>query len=246
MSTFTVRWEGKLEAQGGGHGRISQCQVVFAAISKPLDHQEGTAYRLLQSTPLSTCIPKLYGVVEGSIIIEDLTAGFESPCMADFKVGTRHYDLQATPEKIQGLIEKQRGSTTDSHGVRLIDAKVRRGGEVARHWPRPQGLKLSIAELAQALTDFLPRALRAEFNRKIQVIAGRFAETVTKYPGFRMYASSVLAAYDGDDMGKGIRVVLIDFAHTFLNIADAGGSIDDPYLNDGVAKGLATLCALTA
>jgi hypothetical protein len=192
------------------------------------------------------CIPKFYGIVEGSIVIEDLTAGFESPCMADFKVGTRHYDLQATPEKIQGLIEKQKGSTTDSHGVRLIDAKVRRGGQLVGQWGRGQGLKFSVEQLGQVVNEFVPPPLRVEFSRKLQIVGGRFAETVLKYPGFRMYASSVLVAYDGDHIERGIRLFLIDFAHTYLNIGEFGGRADDPALDDGVAKGIATLCSLTA
>jgi hypothetical protein len=77
------------------------------------------------------------------------------------------------------------------------------------------------------------------------VIGGRFAETVLKYPGFRMYASSVLVAYDGDHFDKGIRLSLIDFAHTYLNVEEFGGRAGDPALDDGVAKGIATLCSLT-
>ena len=241
MSTFTVQYEGKLEAQGGGHGRICQCQVIFPAISKPLDHQEGTAYGQIQRTPLASCIPKFYGIFDGQIVIEDLTAGFESPCMADLKVGTRHYDLKATAEKIAGLKEKQKGSTTDSHGVRLIDAKVRKGKAVTKQWDRKQGLKLSFAELAGVVNEFVPQQLRKEFRLKLAAIYGKFAETMTAFPGFRMYASSVLVAYDGDHLEKGIRVLLIDFAHTYLNVEDEGGKADDPELDDGVIKGIGAL-----
>jgi hypothetical protein len=166
--------------------------------------------------------------------------------MADLKVGTRHYDLRASPEKIQGLIEKQRGSTTDSHGVRLIDAKVRRGKAAVAQWDRKQGLKFSIEELRNVIGEFLPGGLRSEFRKKVQVIAGKFAETALKYPGFRMYASSVLVAYDGDRPEGGLRILLIDFAHTFLNIADEGGDINDTTLDDGVEKGLQTLVDLSA
>jgi hypothetical protein len=246
MATFAIRYEGKLEAQGGGHGRICQCQVVYPAISKPLDHQEGAAYNVLLATPLASSIPKFYGIFDGSIIIEDLTAGFQSPCMADLKVGTRHYDLHATPEKVRSLVDKQRGSTTDSHGVRLIDGKVRRGGQTVAQWDRKQGLKFSIAELKHVIGEFLPGPLLQEFHQRVQVIAGRLAETTLEAPGFRMYASSILVAYDGDAPDRGLRVKLIDFAHTFGDIAAAGGDPRDRSLDDGVAKGLATLIDLSA
>ncbi|KAH0795979.1 Inositol polyphosphate kinase family protein [Histomonas meleagridis] len=238
---FSIEFSGHLEAQGGGHGRICKCNVSYPAISKPLDHREGKAYEDLQSTPLVDCIPKFYGIFDNKIIISDLTAGLTSPCVMDLKVGTRHYDLHATQKKIDELITKQKGSTTDSHGVRIIDGKLRKNGEVVKGWDRKQGLKISYDEFKAAIHEFLPGDLISQFRSRLQIIYGKLAQTIAEHPGYRMYASSILVAYDGDHPEKGIRCCLIDFAHTFINIEEDGGKIDDPTLNDGVMLGLDTL-----
>lgn len=241
---YTVELEGKSETQGGGHGRISQCRVVIPCISKPLDHREGNAYKLLQNTPLSTVIPKFYGINDGCIIISDLTSGFSSPCLADFKIGTRHYDLQATKEKIEGLIKKQKGSTTDSHGIRLIDVKTRKNGEVIDKWDKKQGLKLSFDELKDVVKKYVPPSLVEDLRLQIQIILGKIAQTRKENPGFRMYAGSVLIAYDGDHLEKGVRSCLIDFAHTYINVETEGARADDPSLEDNILLGVRSLINL--
>ena len=238
---FTVELEGSSETQGGGHGRISKCRVVFPCISKPLDHREGHAYEILQNTPLSAVIPRFYGIRDDCIIISDLTAGMQSPCLADFKIGTRHYDLKATKEKIDGLIKKQVGSTTNSHGVRLIDAKTRKAGKVDKAWDKTQGLTFSYDQLKQCLIEFVPDQLKSDLRTQLQIILGKVSETRKLNPGFRMYASSVLIGYDGDHPENGIRVCVIDFAHTYLNVETDGGKIDDPELEDNIQLGLRTL-----
>lgn len=243
---FTVRFAGRLESQGGGHGRISSCEVVFPCISKPLDHQESRAYEFLQALPLAAAIPRFFGVHSGNIVISDATAGFSSPCVMDVKVGTRHYDMYATPEKAQYLINKQRGSTADSHGVRLIDAKVRRGGAVAAAWDKKQGLKFSIDELQHTLREFVPETLGEQLRARLCAIRDMFAATVQQCHGFRMYAASVLVTYDGDAPERGVRCSLIDFAHTFRNIEDEQGNprTTDKAYDDGVLFGFESLINL--
>jgi hypothetical protein len=242
-----VVYEGTMDEQGGGHGRISKCKVQpsgAAGISKPLDHKEGEAYRQLQDTPLKAVTPIFYGIhKEGDsemIIISDVTDGFTSPCLADFKVGRRHYDPDAKPEKVAGLIEKQKGSTTDSLAVRLIDGKVRKAGQVTSQWDRKQGLKFSPTELESVVHEFVPSCLRAQFHAGLDAVYQAFSETVEAHPGFRMYASSVLAAYDGDNPTE-IRVLLIDFAHTHLSLKDEGFDENNVEYDDGVLEGVVAL-----
>jgi hypothetical protein len=247
-----VVYEGNLDVQGGGHGRICKCRVQpgdIPAISKPLDHAEGEAYRLLQNTPLTAVIPVFYGLHtedgQECIVISDVTAGLSSPCLADFKVGTRHYDPDATPEKVAGLIEKQKGSTTDSHGVRLIDAKIRKGGQTVQSWDRKQGLKFTPDEFHAVVQAFVPPELRAKFAVGLAKVYDAFQATVDANPGFRMYAASVLTAYDGDAPAD-IRVLLIDFAHTHLAIDEEGYNSGDRVYDDGVRKGITALVSFAA
>ncbi len=42
----------------------------------------------------------------GYLVLEDLTAGFTRPCLLDIKMGTRHYDDNASAKKIQYEVEK--------------------------------------------------------------------------------------------------------------------------------------------
>ena len=239
----SVVYEGQSDTQGGGHGRISKCKVMpgsIPAISKPLDHREGDAYKSLQDTPLKAVIPKFYGIHDDCIIISDVTEGFRSPCLADLKVGTRHYDPSASEEKKQGLIAKQKGSTTDSVGVRLIDAKIRENGEVTKAWDRKQGLKFSEQEFAAVVREFVPPSLQCAFIRQLNQIYDAFDKTVSEHPGFRMYAASVLIAYDGDSPTE-LRTLLIDFAHTHMSLDEEGYDSSNEEYDDGVVKGLTEL-----
>lgn len=248
MQVDSIEYEGNMEEQGGGHGRICKCKVKpgdIQCISKPLDHREGSAYESLQKTPLKDVIPTFYGIHDDCIIIDDITAGMKSPCMADFKVGTRHYDPDATPEKISGLIEKQKGSTTDSHGVRLIDGKIRKDGEVSQQWDRKQGLKFTLDEFSNVVHEFVQESIAAKVNEKLVNIKEAFEGTVKAYPGFRMYASSVLIAYDGDNLENDPKVVLIDFAHTHMDIGEENCDRSNTDYDDGVVKGVQTLIDLT-
>ncbi|OHT14629.1 hypothetical protein TRFO_14922 [Tritrichomonas foetus] len=245
----SVVYESSMESQGGGHGRIRTCKVQpgnHAAISKPLDHNEGKAYEDLQKTPLKAFIPKFWGINKDSdgvdyLIIDDLTDNLESPCIADLKVGKRHYDINATDDKKKGLIAKQKGSTTDSLGVRLIDAKIRQGGNVVKSWDKKQGLAFTFDELQEVFDEFIPPELKKQFSEKCDAIYAAFDETLEKNPGFRMYAASLLVAYDGEKKDQ-LKMLLIDFAHTHINIASEGSyDPDDDEYEDGVLQGLATL-----
>lgn len=247
----SVKYEGKMEEQGGGHGLIRRCKLQpgnIPCISKPVDHFEAIAYKELQNTPLKKYIPKFYGIhKEGSkenIIMEDLTLGFKSPCMGDFKVGTRHYDINATEEKKNIILSRQKGSTTESIGVRLTDAKIRQNGAVVEAWSRKQGFSFTYDQLEEAWSGFLPTPhLREEVTKKLDELYTAFDETVEKYPGFRMYSSSIFIAYDGDDMSdkSELRVRFIDLAHAHINIADEGCDLDDEIFDDGVLQGISSL-----
>lgn len=247
----SVKYEGLMEEQGGGHGLIRRCKVQpgnISCISKPVDHFEAIAYKVLQDTPLKNGIPKFYGIdKDGSqenIIMEDLTIGFKSPCMGDFKVGTRHYDINATEEKKKMILSRQKGSTTESIGVRLTDAKTRRNGAVVKVWSRKQGFSFNYDQFEEAWNEFLPTAhIREEVTKKLNALYTEFKETAQQNPGFRMYSSSIFIAYDGDDMSdtSEVRVSFIDLAHAHINLANEGCDINDKQFDDGVLQGISSL-----
>jgi hypothetical protein len=239
----SVTYLGSSETQGGGHGRIRACRVQpgnIPAISKPLDRKEGICYEAFQKLRLKEVIPKFFGVLDNCVIIEDITAGFTSPCLADFKVGKRHYDPDAPSDKVSGLIAKQKGSTTDSHGLRLIDGKIRKGGKVTKEWDRKVGLKFSESQLEAMIHEFIPPSLKDQFNRKLDALYDIYNEHLEKNPGFRMYAASILIGYDGDKPTE-LRQVLIDFAHTHLSLKDEGYDPEKSEYDDGVMEGISSM-----
>lgn len=245
--------EGKMGTQGGGHGRINKCIVNpgnINAIAKPVDHREYSSYLDIMKTPLAPYVCTFYGKhnLDGTdmIVIQDLTSGMNSPCVADLKVGKRHYDLTANPEKIKGLIEKSINSTTPTLGVRATDIHIRKTGKADIVHERKENLKLSIDGFSDVVHEFLPGSRLNDFHEQIVKIRDAFSETIHKFPGFRVYASSVLLTYDGDNDNGPLNVKLIDFAHMYLDISADGGDLNDRTLDDGVLDGLNSLCEITS
>ena len=250
---FTVTLEGTLDGQGGGHGRIQKCLIQpgdVHGVAKPVDHREGLAYALLKKTALADFIPKFYGnhKIDGTeyLVISDLSGGFKSPCVADLKVGTRHYDLQATEQKITELTNKAENSTTPTLGVRVIDVTTRKDGAVTYNCDKKQGLKNSSDDFREVMKKFLPSEhLQASFYSQLTKLIQAYEASLKKFPGLRIYASSVLVCYDGDaDPDKAeLRLALIDFAHMYIDISKEGVKPDKSY-DDGVVYGLKRLRSL--
>ncbi|KAK8853931.1 hypothetical protein M9Y10_016478 [Tritrichomonas musculus] len=247
----SIKYEGIMEEQGGGHGRIQRCCVEpgnISCISKPVDHFEAEAYHSLQNTPLKNYIPKFYGIhksgSQDNIIMEDLTLGFKSPCMGDFKVGTRHYDINSSETKIKTILERQKGSTTETIGVRITDVKTRKNGSVVKSWDRTHGFSFTYDQFEDAWNEFLPTAhIREEVLRQLNDIYSAFEKTLKEHPGFRIYSSSIFIAYDGDDLSDkcDVRVRFIDLAHAHLDLRREGCDIEDEKYDDGVLQGLSSL-----
>ncbi len=70
------------------------------------------------------------------VVLEDLTAAFHRPCIADIKLGTRHHGDDAPPEKAALHEEKARSTTSHSLGLRLCGFCHMQGGELVRHSKR--------------------------------------------------------------------------------------------------------------
>ena len=254
---MSIAVEGKLAVQGGGHGRIMKCTIknekgeTVHCVAKPIDHKEAGVYPLIKKTPFADFIPQYFGVHkindEDCIVIEDLTAGYKSPCVADLKIGTRHWDLEASKEKVDGLVEKQKGTITEKLGIRIIDVSMRRNGEIIMKHDRKQGLADSEEEFKNVIKEFLPGKLLDSVKQKTRELITAYEKTLQENPGFRVYASSILIAYDGDATHESIddvKVKVIDLAHTYINIAANGADIKDKAYDDGIIIGLKNLAEL--
>ncbi|EAY22691.1 Inositol polyphosphate kinase family protein [Trichomonas vaginalis G3] len=243
-----IEFTGALPGQAGGHGKIMQCYDKKSSthcIAKPVDQREADAYNILQKTPLEPYVPRYFGIhnVDGKdwIVIEDLTYGFTSPCVADLKVGTRHYDFYSSQAKIDYLVGKQVGSTTNSHGVRVIGINLRKDKQDIYVQDKKQGLKNTAEQFVQSLHTLLPGNLKDIFHKRLTQIRDAFVEMQKQYPGFRIYASSILVTYDGDAKEyteNNVKIMLIDLAHFYIDITKEGADYNNHEFDDGVLLGL--------
>lgn len=236
-----------LKTQGGGHGKIRKgiFPPGISCIAKPLISREDTFYRSVQSTELTNCTAKYLGsaTIDGSawLFLEDLTVGMTSPCIIDLKLGTRSFEVDAPPEKKHAQIEHMRNTTTASHAVRLVDARIRAGGVATHEWDRIQGHGLSPDELRDVLRTFLPGDRRGEFVAAVERIRLILKDVLESMSKMRLYSASVLGIYDGDVPDGRMIVVLIDFAHAYLDIDAEGGNSNDSEYDDNSLKGLQSL-----
>lgn len=239
----SIRFKGKKDPQAGKFGQ--KCKIGdVPAIAKPFTKREHQVYEALQDSPLKDVIPKFHGVREDGdkeyLILGDITAGFSSPCFLDLKLGIRHFDIGSSAAKRKKTEAKQKGSTTVLVGLRLIEAQMRKDGEIVKEWNRQQGLKFTEIQLEQMCHEFIPGALKEQFIEAINKCYNGLEAMTDANPGFRMYSSSVLVAYDGDEPTE-VRVLLADFQHTHIDIRKEGHDPDDDEFDDGVLKGLSEL-----
>ena len=236
-----------LKTQGGGHGKIRKglFPPATACIAKPLIPREETFYKRVQSTPLAECTPRYLGsrFVEGKpwLFLQDLTVGMTSPCIIDLKLGTRSFEVDAPPEKKLAQIEHMKNTTTASHAVRLIDARIRAGGVATHEWDRIQGHGLTPGEFQAVLRTFLPGKRRPEFVAGVMRIRQLLKAELEAMPKMRLYSASVLGLYDGDQPDSKMVVALIDFAHAYLDIDAEGGNSSESEFDDNSLKGLQSL-----
>ncbi|GJQ14597.1 hypothetical protein GpartN1_g6388.t1 [Galdieria partita] len=94
--------------------------------------------------------------VKSFIILEDLTCHLKKPCVLDCKMGTRHYDDDATEEKKKAHIEKATKTTSSCTGIRFTGMQVYK---VPSHTflfhDKYYGRRLKPHELKRELFEFL-------------------------------------------------------------------------------------------
>jgi len=224
----------KFEEQMGGHAGTFH-KLDEKKIMKHGGEAETLFYSEIHLYPkLQEFAPAFHGFheLDGKkyIVIEDATAGFSKPCILDIKIGKQSFGEDADESKKANMAAKDAKSTTGTLGARITAVKVYQvetGDYIKKS--KDYGKTIKTEDFQSAFAEYfhngkgLRKSLIPKFLEKIRVVK----EWVESQGDLRMYSSSILFVYDGDESNDNVEIKLIDFAHVF-KIADGGK--DDGYI----------------
>ena len=222
-----------LKAQVGGHVYMKILNDQF--VCKPLNIRELKFYQSVPSE-IVRFVPTFIGTLELEndiqssssecneyLVLDNLTQGFQKPCILDLKMGTRMYSDSATDSKRKSQRKKSKTSTSAKLGVRFCGSqRFSISNNSFEMLDKYIGRDADEYQLRRLLEKFftLGGALRRDVLNSVLCEISSMKKSLADLEGFRFYSSSLLIIYEGMTQSQ----------NSYNNFLEADNSLDEDHL----------------